>query len=400
MSLSRSALLAALLASATPLLAQPLPDLRPCLDSLRATRGGMRLTPDTWALLTDVTADTTVLQLLDAQPEVQLPVWDYMAVLTDDERVADGRAALARERAMIDRLVGERRVPAHILAAIWGIESNYGTGTGTFDVLRSLATLGCVGRRQTYFRGELLAALRIVERGDIPREAFRGSWAGAFGQTQFMPGSFERLAVDFDGDGRRDVIGSVADALASTARYLRGAGWQPGLAWGVEVRVPATFTLPARGRRAPRTITRWRAAGVTRLDGRALVATDLPATARAGLLAPAGRDGPLFLVTRNFEAIYRYNASDRYSLAVAHLADRIAGGGPITTPWPTDDGGLTRADRRELQRLLAARGHDVGAPTALLTPAILAAVRVEQQRVGHSVTGRPGQRLLGALRRP
>ena len=377
-------------------------DLGPCLASLRATPAARRITAESWERHTAaLTLDPRVLRELGAQPEVRLPVWDYLAVMADDERIDDGRRLMAEHRALLDTLEAKYGVDRHILTAIWGIESDFGRGTGGYDVLRSLATLSCTGRRQAYFRRELLAALRIVQAGDVDAERFRGSWAGAFGQTQFMPGTFEWLAVDHDGDGRRDVLGNVGDALASTANFLRTVRWREGAPWGIEVRLPsASFDARNEGRRVKRTIARWTARGVTRVDGSPLARPQLPAATLAGLLLPAGPRGPAFLVFHNFDVIHRYNASEVYSLSVAHLADRLRGGSPFVTPWPTDDLGLSRADRRELQQLLAQRGHDVGAPTAVLTPQVLAAVRAEQRRLGHEVTGRPGQRLLSALRAP
>jgi lytic murein transglycosylase len=350
-------------------------------------------------LLDSVTVDGDVLRQLDAQPEFRLPVWDYVAVMADQERVDDGVSAMRAQRAVLDGVVARYRVDAETLAALWGVESNFGRGTGAFPVLRSLATLGCRGRRQGYFRNELFAALRIVQRGDILPAEFRGSWAGAFGQTQFMPGAFEGRAVDFDGDGRRDLIGNAGDALASAANYLRAAGWIPGLPWGVEVRLPPSVDPRADGgRRATRTLEVWRARGVTRVDGRALDTWGPALATRAALFAPAGRTGPVFLVTRNFVAIFRYNASESYTLAIAHLSDRLRGSGALVTAWPTDDPGLSRADRRELQTLLQRRGHTIGTVDGLLTPLTKTAIRAEQARLGEPVTGRPGQKLLRTLR--
>ncbi|MCU0646443.1 MAG: lytic murein transglycosylase, partial [Gemmatimonadaceae bacterium] len=387
-------MLLATLLGAPRVVAAQLP-LATCVDSLQRTPQGARLAPDTWAMVRELTADSTVLAQLDAQPEFRLALWDYLAVMTDDERVRDGQTAMRTHRSAIDSVVARFNVPASVLAAIWGIESNFGSGSGRFSVVRSVATLACVGRRQRYFREELYAALRILERGDITSDQFLGSWAGAFGQVQFMPRSFESRAVDLDGDGRRDLIGHVGDALASAARYLRGAGWVPGVPWGIEVMLPRAFTLPAKGRRDRRTLAQWARAGVRRVDGSPLATRALPPTTRAGLLVPTTPEGPLFLVTHNFEAILRYNAAIAYALAVAHLADRLDGkAATFATPWPTDDGGLSRDERRELQALLRARGHAVGTPTALLTPEIIAAVRAEQERLGWPVTARPGQRLL------
>jgi len=373
-----------------------------CLAAVRTSRVARGISATTWRELDGVRPDSAVLAQLDAQPEFRLPIWDYVAVMADDERVADGTRLLREHRALFERVEQRFGVDAATVAAVWGIESNFGRGTGTFDVVRSLATLGCLGRRQAYFRGELIGALRILQGGHITRDQFRGSWAGAFGQTQFMPGIFWGRAVDFDGDGRRDLMRSTADALASTANYLRIAGWRPGVPWGIEVRLPQgpaqVFDPHREGRRIRRPLSAWVTRGVTRVDGSPLLRAGISPVLPAGLFRPAGSTGPAFLVTANFEAIYRYNAAESYALAIAHLADRLRGAGPIVAAWPTDDPGLSRADRRELQRLLAARGHAIGAPTGLLTPPVRAAVKLEQVRLGQPPTGRPGQRLLSALR--
>lgn len=377
-------------------------DLSRCLASLRATRAARRITAETWTRhVSQLTADTRVLAALDAQPEFRLPVWDYVAVMVDEERIDDGRNRIALHRPLLDAIARRHRVDPHIVVAIWGVESNFGRGMGSYDVLRSLATLSCTGRRQSFFRGQFLAALRIVQAGHVDPAKFRGSWAGAFGQTQFMPGTFEWLAVDQDGDGRRDVVDNVGDALASTANYLRTRGWRPGAPWWIEVKLPGPpFATGGEGRRVKRALRSWAERGVLRADGTPLASDDMPPATMAGLYLPAGATGPAFLTLHNFDVIYRYNASETYSLAIAHLADRMRGGAPFATPWPTDDPGLSRADRKELQRLLAARGHNVGTPSGVLTARTRAAVTLEQERLGHEVTGRPGQRLLRALRDP
>jgi lytic murein transglycosylase len=370
-----------------------------CLAAIRASPQGQRLTAATWERhARGLQPDPQVIAAQNAQPEFTLPIWDYIAVMVDDERIADGRRLMVEHGTTLEAIERRYRVDPAVVVAIWGIESNFGRGTGSFNVLRSLATLSCHGRRQSYFRGEFLAALRAVQNGEIDGDRFLGSWAGAFGQVQFMPGTYEWLAVDFDGDGRRDILHNVEDALASTANFLRRRGWQAGARWGVEVRLPDGFRAPNEGRRSRRTIATWAARGLRRVDGTRLVAADLPSTMNAGLHLPAGPGGPAFLVFNNYTTIYRYNASEAYTLAIAHLADRLRGDGPFVTPWPTDDLGLSRGERQELQRLLAARGHDVGSPTRVLTPQIRAAVKEEQRRLGHEVTGRPGQRLLTALR--
>ena len=373
-----------------------------CLTRLEASKAGRRLAPATWQLVRGIRPDTAVLQQLNAQPEFRLPIWDYVAVMADQERVDDGRRELAGRRTIFDSVTTRYGVDAATVAAVWGIESNFGRNTGAYPVLRSLATLSCIGRRRDYFKWEFFAALRIVQAGHFPVASFNGSWAGAFGQTQFMPGIFETRAVDFDGDGKRDLLTNVGDALASTANYLRIAGWKTGLPWGVEVRLPtsdgAPFSTRGEGRRIRRSIATWAARGLTRVDGSPLAGDGLTSASTAGLFTPAGASGPAFLVTQNFEAIYRYNAAESYALAIAHLSDRLRGRGPITAAWPTDDAGLSRAERRELQRLLLARGHAIGPVDGLLLPPTRTAVRAEQQRLGQSATGRPGQKLLSALR--
>lgn len=369
-----------------------------CMEEIRRSRAARSIAPSTWeAYRSRLTRDERILAEVNSQPEFRLPVWDYMAVMVDQERIDDGRRVMQEHATLFDSLARVYDVRPAIVAAIWGVESNFGRGQGAFDVVQSLATLSCVGRRQNYFRRELLAALRIVQRGQIDGRSFVGSWAGAFGHTQFMPGTYEWLAVDFDGDGRRDVIGSVADALASTANYLKQAGLRASVPWGVEVRLPAGFAGSDTWRQQKRALSRWESVGVRQRDGSSLSSVGPPAM-RAGLFFPAGSAGPAFLVTRSFEAVFRYNASQAYSLAIVHLADRIEGGSAFVTPWPTDDLGLSRADRRELQSLLSARGHPIGPPTGLLTPATRAATRAEQARLGFSITGRPGQKLLVTLR--
>lgn len=346
--------------------------------------------------MADMEPDASVLAMLDKQPEFTMHPWDYIAMLVDDERVADARAALAKWGEVLARIEARYGVPAPVVVAVWGVESNFGRNLGARPLMRSLATLACLGRRQNYFRGELAAALRIVQDGHIPAERMTGSWAGAFGQTQFMPGTFLRLAVDFDGDGRRDIVDSVPDALASTARFLQAAKWHSGQPWGFEVRLPAGFDTTNADRRNKRSMESWRAAGVTLADGSPLP-SGLP---QAGLLLPAGQNGPAFLVGRNFDAIYSYNASENYALAIAHLSDLAASrtlSTDFATPWPTDDPGLSRSQRRQLQSMLIMRGHDIGAADGAIGEKTRAAIRVEQQRLGHTVDGRPGLRVLRAL---
>jgi lytic murein transglycosylase len=366
-----------------------------CLASLKPEalkRGVSASTYD--AQTARLSPDMTVLPLLEAQPEFKQPVWDYMAGLVDQERVDDGLAAMAKWRAELDRVQAQFGVDAAVVTAVWGIESNYGRIQGGRPLLTSLSTLSCYGRRQGYFRGEFLAALKIVQDDGIAPEKLIGSWAGAFGQTQFMPSTYLRLAVDFSGNGRPNLIDSVPDALASTANFLKKAGWQTGMPWGFEVILPVGMDTSSAGRRNKQPLSSWTARGVKRADGKPMPAGDL----MAGLMLPAGPQGPAFLVTRNFDAIYSYNASENYALAIAHLSDRLKGGGPFVTPWPTDDPGLSRAERRELQALLIARGYDIGQPDGIIGTRTHQALQTVQQQLGLPADGRAGLKTLQALR--
>ncbi len=372
-------------------------EFRSCLHGLKDTQAFRAISSVTFAEHTDaLEPDPSVLVLLNRQPEFTMPVWDYLAVLVDEERVADGRAALAKWQPALQRIEQQTGVAANVIVGVWGVESNFGQNLGGRPLVQSLATLSCFGRRQAYFRGEFAAALRILQEGHIPAEKLTGSWAGAFGQTQFMPSTFFRSAVDFDGDGRRDIVDSVPDALASTARFLQNAGYRRGEPWGFEVRLPAGFDTSGAGRKNKQAIEQWRRAGLTLADGSPLP-DSLPS---AGLMIPA-RGGPAFLVGRNFDTLYSYNASENYGLAIAHLSNLVSqpsGAIGFATPWPTDDPGLSRAQNRELQVLLLARGHDIGSADGMIGARTREAIKAEQQQLGMKADGRAGQKLLAALR--
>ena len=402
--LSAWALGAATLLAAPTLRAQDAPpavdpaQFSACLNELKAAPAFSRITPATFARATDgLQADPSVLVLLNRQPEFSMPVWDYIAVLVDDERVTDGRAAHARWRDALQKIEQQSGVAPNVVIGVWGVESNFGQNLGGRPLVQSLATLSCFGRRQSYFRGEFAAALRILQEGHIAPEKLVGSWAGAFGQTQFMPSTFFRSAVDFDGDGRRDIVDSVPDALASTAKFLQNAGYRRGEPWGFEVRLPAGLDTSDASRKNKRPIDAWRSAGVTLADGSPLPGS-LPS---AGLMIPA-RGGPAFLVGRNFDTLYSYNASENYALAIAQLSNLVANpGGSVAfvTPWPTDDAGLSRTQNRELQTLLLARGHDIGSADGMIGAKTREAIKAEQQKLGMKADGRAGQKLLAVLRR-
>ncbi len=237
----------------------------------------------------------------------------------------------------------------------------------------------------------MLAALKLVERGDLPLDDLYGSWAGAFGQTQFIPTTYESLAVDFDGDGRRDLVNSVPDALGSTANYLKSGGWRTGEPWMIEVKVPPNYNGPS-GRENTAGIATWTRRGVVRADG-----ARLSGGGEAGLLLPAGPQGPAFLVFRNFDVIYSYNRAESYALAISHLADRLAGYPAFRTPWPTDDPGLSRAERLELQKRLLAEGYDIGEADGQVGPVTRAAIAEAEKSLGMPPTGRAGQKIYRAL---
>lgn len=368
-----------------------------CLAGLRHGSSFARISDGTWKQYTaNLAPDGSILPLLDKQPEFTLPAWDYMAMLVDRERVADGRAAYRQWLPVLRQIQSRYGVDPAIVVSVWGVESNFGRITGGRPLVQSLGTLSCFGRRQTYFRTEFAAALQILQNGDIAPDKLNGSWAGAFGQTQFMPSTFLHTAVDFDGDGHRDVVGSVPDALASTANFLHQAGYRPGEPWGLEVKLPVGYA-GSSARKNKHDVTYWTAQGITRTNGKPLP-PDLPDT---GLLLPTGTQGPAFLTGKNFDTIYSYNASENYSLAIAQLSTLVGndnGRIDFVTPWPTDDPGLSRAENRELQTLLQGRGYDIGTPDGLIGTKTRVAIRAEQGRLGMPVDGRAGQKFLAALR--
>lgn len=370
-----------------------------CLNNLRGqaiARGVSGMSYDRYTQ--NLAPDYSVIERLNYQPEFSTPIWDYLSGLVDEERVQLGRQKLAEHRSVLSRVETAYGVPANVVVAVWGVESNFGDISGKYPLLQALGTLSCEGRRQSYFRGEFFAAMRILQRGDVSQDQLKGSWAGAFGHTQFMPSTYEELAVDFDGDGRRNLVSSTSDALASTANFLKKRGWQTGQPWGFEVKVPAGMSLANEGRRNKKSLQHWIDRGVMRADGTPLVQGNLSYASQAGLMAPAGAHGPVFLVFKNFDAIYAYNAAESYALAIAHLSDRIRGQGPFMQSWPTDDAGTSRAERREIQTILLARGYDIGAADGLIGDKTRKAIMSEQARLGLAQTGRAGQKILQALR--
>ncbi|WP_374309277.1 lytic murein transglycosylase [Methylocella sp.] len=385
-----AALALALFAGAPPAFASA---FDACLSGLRPLALREGVSASTYDRATaGLAPNPEVFDLARAQPEFKTPIWDYLAGLVDEERVADGRAMAAKWANAL--AAAERRfgVDGPTIVAVWGVESNYGRAFGNRPLIQSLATLSCGDYRAAYFRTEFFAALKIIDRGDVAQADLVGSWAGAFGHTQFMPSTFLRTAVDMDGDGRRDLVNSVPDALGSTAAYLKKAGWVSGLPWGYEVRLPQGYSGPS-GRKGKQPMAQWAARGIVRVDGRPLGAGS------AALLLPAGPNGPAFLVTKNFDAIFSYNAAESYALAIALLSDRLRGGRGLVAAWPTSDPGLSRADRRELQTLLMRRGYDLdGKADGVIGTKTRQAIADFQRRNGLAPDGRASLSVLTAAR--
>ena len=334
-----------------------------------------------------LTPDPSLAKLTQKQPEFAKPIGAYLAAQVTAGRIATGQAQRARWKSDLASIEQRFGVPPAIVIAVWGLESNFGASAGNKDVIRSLATLAAMNFRPDLTRAELLAALQLLNAGDISRGDLRGSWAGAMGQPQFMPSSFDLYAVDGDRDGRRDIWGDVPDALASIANFLHTKGFRPDRPWGFEVRLPAGFDLrTSRG-----TFPEWQARGLTRANGQAL-----PDAGDAVLFFPAGAEGPPFLVTENFEVIKTYNFSDAYVLSVGLLADRIEGDGPVRASWPSEPS-MPRENRIALQTRLVALGYTVDNREGRISLALRDAIRLAQVRVGFVPDGNPTNALLEAL---
>ncbi len=327
------------------------------------------------------------------QTEFTRTLEDYLAIAASDERIALGRAALAQYAGLFSEIEARFGVEPQVVAAVWGLESFYGTRRGDIPVVSSLATLAYEGRRGAFFESQLIAALRILQNGDVTPAGMTGSWAGAMGHTQFIPTSYLAYAVDFRGDGRRDIWSDdPTDALASAAAYLSRSGWRRGQPWGVEVRLPGGFAGPT-GRGSTRSTAAWTAAGVRDMDGR-----PVPDHGPASILTPSGAAGPAFMIFRNFTVITRYNNSENYVIGIGHLSDRLISGPPIRGTFPPDAAGMTIADRRELQQRLTAAGFDTDGSDGVIGPNTRSAISGYQASRGLPVTGEPSQALLASLR--
>lgn len=342
-----------------------------------------------------LTLDPNVTRADNSQPEFTRPVWEYIDGAVSVSRVAQGRLLKAQHRPTLKAVRKAYAVDHEVLIAIWGMESNYGSNIGNHNVIRSLATLAFDGRRQVFWRTQLLAALQILQNGDAPAQGLIGSWAGAMGQTQFMPTTFNEHAVDFDGDGRRDLWRSTPDALASAAHYLQASGWENGEPWGFEVNLPQGFDFALADPDIRRSVAQWRILGVT--PARTVEANE---HSLATLFLPAGHRGPAFLLLNNFRSILKYNNSTAYALAIGLLSDALDGNPGVQAPWPRDDRQLGRSERIELQELLTRLGFEPGPADGIIGANTRKAVRAFQQRQGLPADGYPSYELLQKLRQP
>jgi len=366
------------------------------VEGLRATARAAGIDDATLkAALDDVHFLPRVIELDRAQPEFTRAVWDYLDSAVSPRRVATGQEKLAQVRGEADSAAARFGVAPSVVVAIWGIESNYGADYGSVPTIDALATLGFEGRRADWARGELIAALKILQSGDIDRAHMIGSWAGAMGQTQFLPSAFLAYAVDADADGRRDIWGSMADVMASTANFLQRAGWQAGQPWGAEVQLPSGFDHGRADPAVRQSSAQWSAEGVQGVAG-----APMPDFADGAILLPAGARGPAFLVGPNFRAILRYNNSTSYALAVSLLAQRLDNGPGVQAPWPRELQSLTRSQLLAMQTALNERGFDAGTADGRMGPATREGLRRYQRSIGVPADGYPTLELLQRLQEP
>lgn len=359
----------------------------------RALASGIR--PDVFdAAFKGVAMNARVVKLDRRQPEFTRPLWEYLDTAVSDKRIANGQEKAGLHADLLRSIEARFGVPGNVVLAVWGLESAYGFNYGSIPVIEALATLAAEGRRRRFAEEQLISALQILQSGDITPSRMIGSWAGAMGHTQFIPTSFQAYAVDFTGDGRRDVWATdPADALASTANYLSRFGWVAGAPWGMEVRLPAGVDFSQLDASIRRPVSHWNAIGVRTMDG-----ARLPDHGEAAVIVPAGARGPAFLVFKNFRVIMRYNNATSYALAVGHLSDRIAGGGAFQGGWPRGDRPLSRTETIEMQELLTQLGHDTKGADGIIGPNTRAAVRAFQRRIGQTPDGYVSAAFLGALR--
>lgn len=378
----------------SPLRAQTPPGFEEWLAGVEASARAEGLSEAVLRHLSGLEMDPDVLALAARQPEYVKPAWDYLDTMVSAARFEEGLEMLASNRELFDRLEKKYGVNRYLLTAIWGVETNYGGYQGEKHVLRALATLGYDGgRRKAFGRQQLIAALKIIEAGDIPAEKMFGSWAGAMGQTQFIPTTYLDYAVDATGDGRRDIWQSREDALGSAANYLTVSGWREGLRWGYEVAVPEGFDFAQADLARFKTLGRWHRLG---LRG---VKRKIPRNReKAALYLPAGHTGPAFLVTDNFRAILKYNTAPFYALAIGVFSDRLAGGEGVRSDWPETQRPLHPAELKELQSLLSEAGYPAGKPDGMMGQKTRQAVRDYQRSQNMQPDGYATPGLLEMIR--
>ncbi|MBC3386307.1 lytic murein transglycosylase [Pseudomonas sp. SWRI179] len=343
-----------------------------------------------------VSPDMSVIKADRSQPEFTRPVWEYLDGALSPLRVNKGKSLIQQHAQILQSIEQRYGVDREALVAVWGMESNFGQFQGSKSVINSLATLAYEGRRPGFAHAQLIAALQILQQGDITPEKMLGSWAGAMGQTQFIPTTYNTHAVDFDGDGRRDIWGSSTDALASTAHYLQSSGWQRGQPWGFEVSLNEGFDYTLADGTIRKPVSEWMRLGVAEYGGLPIAPEDKQLS--ASLLLPAGHRGPAFLIFDNFRAILKYNNSSSYALAVGLLSKRFSGAGLVYGQWPKEDLPLSRSERVELQTLLGKHNYDAGNPDGIIGANTRKAIRSAQQSFGWPADGYPTQQLLEALR--
>lgn len=345
------------------------------------------------AAFAGVTFNAAVARASGRQAEFVKPVWNYLTSTVTSQRINKGREMAARYADTLAAIERKYGVSRYAVLSVWGIETHFGGYTGKLPVIRQLASLAFAGIRTDFYRNELLNALVILEQQHLPASQMTGSWAGAMGQTQFMPSSFMKHAVDFNGDGRKDIWNNIPDALASTANYLRHFGWRNSVSWGYEVTLPQGFNLARHELLKPQPFSHWRALGLQRPGGRSL-----PASGEGFLMLPGGSTGPAFVMTENFRVIKEYNRANSYALAVGHLADRIAGGGPLSKGWPKQDKGLSVREARELQQQLQKMGHYRGKIDGMFGDQVTTAIRSFQVQAGITADGFPDRGVLQRVR--
>jgi len=371
------------------------PDFQAWLQDLRreaAAAGISQATLD--AALSDVSPIERVIELDRRQPEYTQTFWSYLDKRVTPERIARGRELLVQHRALLARVQARYGVQPRFLVAFWGLETNFGQYTGGYPVVGALATLAYDERRGDFFRKELLNALRILDEGNVTPSAMQGSWAGAMGQLQFMPSTFVHYAVDFDGDGKRDIWNSLPDVFASAANYLSSIGWRGDLIWGREVRLPKDFDWEMAAQEVRKPVSAWAALGVRRAGGGPLPQADI----EGSIVLPAGHTGPAFLVYDNFEAILTWNRSLLYALSVGHLADRLVGAGDFLAQRPAEEKPLSRGEVEEMQNLLVRLGFDPGTPDGVIGAKTRAALRAFQRGRRLAPDGYPTPEVLQVLR--